>query len=190
MHRWRKVVLPNDAPCRANYFWWKWEKNLEAWKVRSIYLPLISFFSVSNCLAEGLCLVNNISIFGLFCLTSTPPFKHIPSLIFTPELDPGWRGIVVVQGVRLSVWSSVHLSNCPCIMLSVCHAVSLPVRAGGCFLCRLVFCNYKDPVCESVQICSSKGAGLQCEAIYDLWPLCRGLFMGQLRMGSCFFCFL
>ncbi len=41
-------------------------------------------------------------------------------------------------------------------------------------LCRVVFCNYKNPLCDSVQICSPKGVGEQHEGGLDLWP------------GSCF----
>ncbi len=37
-----------------------------------------------------------------------------------------------------------------------------------CWLCRLVFCNYKDPVGDSEQICPPKGVGVQCEGILNL----------------------
>ncbi len=65
-------------------------------------------------------------------------------------------------------------------------SIQLSVCLGGwaaVFLWRPVFCNYKDPVCGTLQICFQKGVGGQSEGILDLWPLTfvqLPFFLGQL----------
>ncbi len=55
-------------------------------------------------------------------------------------------------------------------MFVLCAAAFFYVNfpQGAFFVCRLVFCNYNDPVCGSVLICSPKGVDVQCEGILNL----------------------
>lgn len=85
---------------------------------------------------------------------------------------------VFVQNVMifLTPWQRV-LSF---VKVSFHLSVLRSVQAAG-FLCRLIFCNYKDLVSDSVHICSQV---CNLKEILDLWPLTimQLFFLGQLTM--------
>ncbi len=57
------------------------------------------------------------------------------------------------------------------VLSSVYMSIHLSVQGGSCFLCSLLFCNHKNPVCNSMQICSPKGVSVQHKGIWGLWLL-------------------
>ncbi len=74
--------------------------------------------------------------------------------------------------LSLTVFFTPHLTQAGRVLFLPEVFVCLPGGlAGGCFWCRLVFCNYKDPICDFVHIYAPKSVGGQCKGIVDLWPL-------------------